>query len=102
MALDQYSRQEKERELGHRDCPARLWRGAPLPVALRQIGTTGKISLAPSGKSVLQRRPSHPARGTLAIVTNVGGDAVDAAASAREVVAGRVSVSDAQRADERR
>jgi hypothetical protein len=36
------------------------------------------------------------------IVTNAGEDAVDAAASARKVVAGRFSVSDAQRADERR
>ena len=36
------------------------------------------------------------------IVTNVGWDAVDAAASARKVVAGRFSVSDSQRADERR
>jgi hypothetical protein len=47
-------------------------------------------------------RPSHPTKGALAIVTNVGGDVVDAAASAREAVAGRFSVSDARRADERR
>jgi hypothetical protein len=38
----------------------------------------------------------------LAIVTNAGWDAVDAAASARQVVAGRFSVSDARRTDERR
>jgi hypothetical protein len=40
--------------------------------------------------------------GRIAIVTNAGEDAVDAAASARKVIAGRFSVSDAQRADERR
>jgi hypothetical protein len=38
----------------------------------------------------------------LAIVANAGEDAVDAAASARRVVAGRFSVSDARRTDERR
>jgi hypothetical protein len=38
----------------------------------------------------------------LANVTNVGADAVDAAASARKVIAGRFSVSDARRTDERR
>jgi hypothetical protein len=36
------------------------------------------ISLKASGKSLLQLRSSRPRRGTLAIVTNVGRDAVDA------------------------
>jgi hypothetical protein len=36
------------------------------------------ISLVTSGKSLLQLRPSHPTRGALANVTNVGWDAVDA------------------------
>jgi hypothetical protein len=40
-----------------------------------------QISLSPS--------PSRPTEGRLAIVTNAGRDAVDAAASARSVVAGR-------------
>jgi hypothetical protein len=54
---------------------------------VRQINPTGKspklsktlsspfaknISHDPSGKSLLQLRPSHPARGALAIVTNAG------------------------------
>jgi hypothetical protein len=41
------------------------------------------ISLNPSGKSPLKIRPSRPQEGRLAIVTDVGRDAVDAAASAR-------------------
>jgi hypothetical protein len=36
------------------------------------------ISFNMSGKSPLQARPSRPKRGALAIVTNVGRDAVDA------------------------
>jgi hypothetical protein len=39
------------------------------------------ISLNPSGKSSLQARAIPPHRGALAIVTNAGRDAVDAAAS---------------------
>ena len=46
--------------------------------------------------------PVSPGKGRIMIVTNAGWDAVDAAASARKVVAGRFSVSDARRADERR
>jgi hypothetical protein len=42
------------------------------------------ISLNPSGKSPLKIRPSRPQEGRLAIVTDVGRDAVDAAASARQ------------------
>jgi hypothetical protein len=45
---------------------------------LRQINPSGKISLAPSGKSAAQLRPSHPIEGRLAIVMNVRWDAVDA------------------------
>jgi hypothetical protein len=56
---------------------------------LRQNSPSGKISLATSGKSLLQIRPSHPTQGALAIVTNVGWDAVDAAALARKMIAGR-------------
>jgi hypothetical protein len=63
----------------------------PFTGRLRQNNPSGKFLLAPSGKSLLQLRPSHPARGALAIVTNVGRDAVDAAASARKAIAGRVS-----------
>ncbi len=45
-----------------------------------------------------------PHKGRIAIVTDAGRDAVDAAASARDVIAGRVDkpVSDQGRADERR
>ena len=43
-----------------------------------------------------------PTEGRIAIVTNAGWDAVDAAASARKLIAGRSSVSDSERADERR
>jgi len=39
------------------------------------------ISLNLSGKSKLQLPPSRPTRGALAIVTNAGWDAVDAAAA---------------------
>jgi hypothetical protein len=62
------------------------------------------ISLHPSGKSSLQIRaiPSH--RGRIAIVTDAGWDAVDAAASCaqRDRRAGEEPVSDQQHADERR
>ena len=62
------------------------------------------ISLSPSGKSVLPTRPVPPRQeGRIAIVTNAGWDAVDAAASARKVIAGRVSRERAAGAqDERR
>jgi hypothetical protein len=50
------------------------------------------IPLSPSGKSALPVRPVLARQeGRIAIVTNVGRDAVDAAASARNGVAGRVS-----------
>src|ERR1700692_1572159 len=50
------------------------------------------ISLNVSGKSALPARPVLSRQeGRIAIVTNAGGDAVDAAASARNGVAGRVS-----------
>jgi hypothetical protein len=44
-------------------------------------------------ESVLEPRLSRPTERRLAIVTNAGRDAVDAAASARNVVAGRSSDS---------
>ena len=50
-----------------------------------------------------QLAPSHPLKGALAIVTNAGWDAMDAAALVRKVIAGRVSRERAVRAhDERR
>jgi hypothetical protein len=45
---------------------------------LRQNNPTGKFSLKPSGKSPLKIRPSHLAKGRIAIVTNAGWDAVAA------------------------
>jgi hypothetical protein len=42
------------------------------------------ISLNPSGKSPLRIRPSRSQEGRLAIVTDVGRDAVDATASAHQ------------------
>src|SRR4249919_24248 len=62
------------------------------------------ISLSPSGKSVLPARPVLSRQeGRFAVVTNAGWDAVDAAASARMVIAGRAKlVSDNSAQDERR
>jgi hypothetical protein len=56
----------------------------------RQIGTTGKISLATSGKSVVLIRPSHPRRGGSRVVTNcaVGCDGRDSVGRARDRRAG--------------
>jgi hypothetical protein len=49
------------------------------------------ISLSPSGKSVLPACPVLSRQeGRIAIVTNAGWDAVDATASARKVIAGRI------------
>jgi hypothetical protein len=49
------------------------------------------IPLPSSGKSALPARPVLSRQeGRSRVVTNVGEDAVDAAASAREVIAGRV------------
>src|SRR5258707_1118419 len=54
---------------------------------LRQNNATGKIPLKLSGKSALPARPVLSRQeGRIAIVTNAGGDAVDAAASARRFV----------------
>ena len=59
---------------------------------LRQNNPTGRIPLNLSGKSALPVRPVLSRQeGRIAIVTNAGGDAVDAAASACKVIAGRVS-----------
>src|SRR5260370_3878027 len=59
---------------------------------LRQNNATGKIPLSPSGKSALPARPILSRQeGRSRVVTNVGGDAVDAAASARNGVAVRGS-----------
>jgi hypothetical protein len=61
------------------------------------------ISLSPSGKSALPARPVLSRQeGRFAVVTNAGWDAVDAAALARKCVRRAVSVSEQQRADERR
>jgi hypothetical protein len=68
---------------------------------LRQINASGKskksvnphlenIPLVTSGKSALPARPVLSRQeGRIAIVTNAGGDAVDATASARNLFAGR-------------
>jgi hypothetical protein len=56
----------------------------------RSSAASKNISLGASGKSTLEVSPSCPERGALAIVTNVGRDAVDAAASARKAIAGRI------------
>jgi hypothetical protein len=76
-----------------------------LDTRARQIDPTGKSVVATrtcpalSAKIFRFRRranqfyqlaPSHPPRGALAIVTNAGWDAVDAIASARKVIAGRI------------
>ncbi len=59
---------------------------------LRQNNPTGKIPLSPSGKSALPARPVLSRQeGRIAIVTNAGGDAVDAAASARVCSQGEFS-----------
>jgi hypothetical protein len=52
------------------------------------------ISLNLSGKSLLPIRPSHPRQGRFANVTNARWDAMDATASARAGIAGRLAVSD--------
>jgi hypothetical protein len=51
---------------------------------LRQINPSGKISLNTSGKSLLQIRRLTRQEGRIAIVTNAGGDVVDATASCAE------------------
>src|ERR1700738_3881439 len=59
---------------------------------LRQNNPTGRIPLNLSGKSALPVRPVLSRQeGRIAIVTNAGGDAVDAGAWACKVIAGRVS-----------
>src|SRR5260370_38153875 len=74
-------------------------RPAPTTSWLRQNNATGRIPLNLSGKSALPVRPVLSRQeGRIAIVTNAGGDAVDAAASARRLFAGRFSVSGRQRA----
>jgi hypothetical protein len=57
-----------------------------MALRLRQNNPTGKMSLNLSGKSVLPVRAVSPGKGRIAIVTNAGWDAVDAAASARRGV----------------
>jgi len=61
------------------------------------------ISISAHPKSLLQPSPSHPTEGRIAIVTDAGRDAVDAAAfCARwDCRAGDEPVSDQQHADER-
>jgi hypothetical protein len=39
------------------------WESADRGDGMRQINPTGKFLLNPSGKSLVQTRPSHPARG---------------------------------------
>jgi hypothetical protein len=71
-------------------CPVQPYQQKNFAFAVGQISSTSSP------------RP-FPARGALAIVTNAGWDAVDAAASARMVIAGRVSRERATGAqDERR
>jgi len=72
--------------------PARLSPPHPTAPGLRQNNPTGKISLNPSGKSALPACPILSRQeGRSRVVTNAGGDAMDAGASARNGVAGRVS-----------
>ena len=56
---------------------------------LRQINPTGKISLWLAGKSLSKFGRLTRLQGRIAIVTCVGWDAVDATASACQVIAGR-------------
>jgi hypothetical protein len=56
------------------------------------------ISLSLLPKSILEAPPSRPTEGRLAIVTDAGRDAVDAAASGAQVIRRAVSVSEQQRA----
>jgi hypothetical protein len=53
------------------------------------FGFSENISLPAYPKSLLQLIPSRPTEGRLAIVTNAGRDAVDAAALGAQVDAGR-------------
>jgi hypothetical protein len=48
------------------------------------------ISVSAEPKSVLESPPSRPSEGRIAIVTDAGWDAVDAATSGAHVIAGRV------------
>jgi hypothetical protein len=50
-----------------------------------------KYSAGPVGQITFTTPPVSPEQGRIAIVTNAGWDVVDAAASARKVIAGRVS-----------
>ena len=56
---------------------------------LRQINPTGRISLWLAGKSLSKFARLTRPQGRIAIVTCVGWDAVDATASACQVIAGR-------------
>jgi len=74
---------------------ARITQAQPTAPCLRQNSPSGRISLNVSGKSPLQARPVFSRQeGRIAIVTNAGGDAVDAAASARAESQGEFLVSD--------
>jgi hypothetical protein len=85
-----WEQSRKWQSFGLGTAQARLCR--PDAPRLRQNNPTGKIPLNLSGKSALPVRPVLSRQeGRIAIVTNAGGDAVDAAASARSGVAGRVS-----------
>src|SRR6266536_2004633 len=69
--------------LGRKRPDGQISKNLSIPVA-------ENIPLNPSGKSALPARPVLSRQeGRIAIVTNAGRDAVDAAASARKVVAGR-------------
>jgi len=86
---------------GGRPVRARRRRAYARPDApwLRQNNATGKITLNLSGKSGLPARPVLSRQeGRIAIVTNAGGDAVDAAASARKCVRRAVFRERARRA----
>src|SRR5882757_9719437 len=84
---------------------ARRRRASAHPAAswLRQNNATGKIPLSPSGKSALPARPILSRQeGRSRVVTNVGEDAVDAAASARVCSQGGLPCADDSAQDERR
>jgi hypothetical protein len=63
-------------------CPSGIFVSSPL---------CKNISLHPSGKSSLQIRAVSPTEGRIAIVTDAGWDAVDAAAFCARKVAGQVT-----------
>jgi len=79
--------------------PETIYRNDSKASRVVQSPLAKNISLNPLGKSALPARPVLSRQeGRIANVTNAGEDAVDAAASARGLFAGRSSVSEQQRA----